>query len=193
MNVRKAMVSVLAPSCITLAALGWVSQAGEANKFESRAGFTFPRIKGYGKVVQLPDAVDQPRDGSKICVDITAGGSPKEINPAIEKVARFVNIYAGAGKQPANARITVILHGKATLAALNNESYAKQWQVDRNPNIPLFKTLKEAGVEFLVCGQSLVQKGGRHKDVTSEVRIAVSALTINVNRQLDGFAFIPLH
>ena len=193
MNVRKTMVSALALSCITLAAFGWVSQTGESDTFDSSAGFTFPRIKGHGKVVQLPDAVDQPRDGSKICVDITAGGSPKEINPAIEKVARFVNIYAGAGKRPANVRFTVILHGKATLAALNNESYAKQWQVDRNPNIPLFKKLKEAGVEILVCGQSLMHKGGRQEDVAGEVRIAVSALTVNVNRQLDGFAFIPLH
>jgi len=193
MNDRKAMVGVLALSCITLAASSWVSQADESKKSESRAEFTFPRIKGHGKVVQLADAVDQPRDGSNICVDITAGGSPKKINPAIEKVARFVNIYAGAGKQPANVRITVILHGKTTLAALNDKSYAKQWQVDRNPNVPLFKKLKEAGVEILVCGQSFAQKGGRHKDVASEVRIAVSALTVNVNRQSDGYAFIPLH
>lgn len=155
--------------------------------------YIYPRVKSHGKVVHLPAAADQPRDDSKICVDITAAGSPEKINPAIEKVARFVNIYAGAGRKSARAHITVILHGSATLTALNNTAYARKFQTESNPNIPLFRKLKAAGVEFLVCGQAMIAKGGKHKDVTPEVQVAVSALTVNVNRQRDGYAFIPLH
>jgi intracellular sulfur oxidation DsrE/DsrF family protein len=126
-------------------------------------------------------------------VDVTAGGAADKINPAIEKVTRFVNIYAGAGKHPATVRITVILHGKATAAALHDDAYAAKFQTVRNPNIPLFVKLKAAGVEVLVCGQSLVHAGHQHEDVAREVGVAVSALTVNVNRQADGYAFIPLH
>ncbi|HIK94946.1 MAG TPA: hypothetical protein EYG03_23620 [Planctomycetes bacterium] len=195
MKFRNSIAITIGVVLVLLAAGNWQTFAQKSEGIEPSGTelFTHPRIKDHGKIVRLPDAAEQPRDGSKICVDVTAGGSSDAINPAIEKVARFVNIYAGAGRRPADVQITVILHGKATLAALNNESYANQLRADRNPNVPLFEKLKEAGVEILVCGQSLAHKGGRHEDVASEVRIAVSALTVNVNRQLDGYVFIPLH
>ena len=53
-----------------------------------------PSIADYGKVVRLPNAVQQPREGSRIVVDVTKGGEADKLNPAIEKVCRFVNIYA---------------------------------------------------------------------------------------------------
>lgn len=155
--------------------------------------FIYPRIKDHGKVVRLPNAVDQPRDGSKICVDITAGGPVEKVNPAIGKVARFVNIYAGAGSKPAEVHITVILHGDATLTALSTGAYAAKFQLDGNPNLPLFRKLRDAGVEILVCGQAISHKGVSPEDVADLVGVAVSALTVNVNRQMGGYAFIPLH
>lgn len=191
MRFSKSHAVTIAVSLVSIA-VGSLATMAQQTK-SSEAEFNFPRIKGHGKVVRLPDATDQPRDDSRICVDVTAGGSPDKINPAIEKAARFVNIYAGAGKRPATVRMTVILHGKATFAALNSEAYAMKFQTERNPNIPLFAQLKEAGVELLVCGQSIIHTGSRHEDVTSEVGVAVSALTVNVNRQADGYAFIPLH
>jgi uncharacterized protein len=155
--------------------------------------FSYPRIKEHGKVVRFPDAAEQPRSGSKICVDATAGGPPDEVNPAIEKVARYVNIYAGAGRRPADVRITVILHGKATTSCYSDEAYARKFEVAKNPNLPLIAELKGAGVEFLVCGQALAHNGGPQQDVAGIVRVAVSALTVNVNRQADGYAYVPLH
>lgn len=155
--------------------------------------FVYPRIKDYGKVVRLPKAVDQPRNRAGICVDITAAGPAEKVNTAIEKVARFINIYAGAGSKPAEVRITVILHGHATLTALSAGAYAERFQLDGNPNVPLLRKLKEAGVEILVCGQAISHKGVSRGEIAKEVGVAVSALTVNVNRQLDGYAFIPLH
>ncbi len=155
--------------------------------------FVYPQVKDYGKVVRLPNAVDQPRDGSKICVDITAGGPAEKVNPAIEKVARFVNIYAGSGSKPAKVHITIVLHGDATLTSLSTEAYAAKFKLDGNPNLPLFRKLKEAGVEILVCGQAISHKGVSPQDIAHIVGVAVSALTVNVNRQMDGYAFIPLH
>ena len=155
--------------------------------------FVYPRIREHGKVVRLPNAIEQPRTGSRICVDVTAGGPFEEVNPAIEKVARFVNIYAGAGRKPADVRITVVLHSDATLTALSTGAYAAKFKLDGNPNLPLFRALKEAGVEILVCGQAISHKGVSHDDISDTVGVAVSALTVNVNRQMDGYAFVPLH
>ncbi len=142
-----------------------------------------PSIAGHGEVFRLPDAQDQPRDDSKICVDVTKGGPADKINPAVEKVARFVNIYSQAGRVPASVRISVILHGDATLVALNDEAYAKRFETESNPNTPL----------LLVCGQAMTHKKASLDDVGDSVKIAVSGLTVNVNRQQDGYAFIPLH
>ncbi|MBI1314710.1 hypothetical protein GC176_25740 [bacterium] len=152
-----------------------------------------PVIEGHGAVVRLPEAADQPVDGSKICVDVTQGGPSDRINPAIEKLARYLNIYLGAGRTPATVRISAVLHGDAALVALNDEAYARRFNVAENPNLPLIRRLRQAGVELLVCGQALAHKQANSADVATDVQVAVSALTVNVNRQRAGFAYIPLH
>ncbi len=158
------------------------------------AGTTYhhPKVAKYGRVVRLPTASQQPRSGSSIVVDITKGSDPTKLNAAIEKVSRFVNIYAGAGKDSAAVRIAVVLHGDATLASLNDDAYQRKFAIDANPNLSCIATLKEAGVEFYVCGQSLIGKGGHPHEVAEDVSVAVSALTSLVNLQADGFAYIPM-
>lgn len=151
-----------------------------------------PAIKDYGKVVPLPQAAQQPRPESKICVDLTKGGEAGKLNPSIEKVARYVNIYQGAGKEPASVKIAVVLHGSATLCALNDNSYAKRFNTENNPNLACLHELHKAGVEIYVCGQSLVGKGGRPEEVVVFADVAVSALTSLVNLQSDGYAYVPL-
>jgi len=151
-----------------------------------------PAIKQYGKVVKLPHAVHQPRDESKICVDLTKGGDANKLNPGIEKVARYINIYRGAGKTPANPHIAIILHGDATLAVLNADAYSKRFGTEGNPNLDCLHELHEAGVEIYVCGQSLIGKGGKPEEVVVFSDVAVSALTTLVNLQADGYAYVPL-
>ncbi len=151
-----------------------------------------PRIKDYGKVVPLPDAAHQPRTGSRVVVDVTKGGYPEKLNTAIEKAARFVNIYHGAGSQPADVDITVVLHGEATLAVLNPDAYSKRFDTSGNPNLECLNQLHVAGVDICVCGQSLISKGESPDDVVVFAEVAVSALTSLVNLQADGYAYVPL-
>lgn len=154
--------------------------------------YTNPAIAEYGKVVRLPDAKQQPRDGSRIVVDVTEGGEPDELNPAIEKVCRFVNIYAGAGKQVAKAEITVVLHGDATMAILKADAYSTRFNTKGNPNLDCLNELQKAGVRILVCGQSLIGKEAKPDEVVEIADVAVSALTSLVNLQADGYAYVPL-
>ena len=165
---------------------------GGTQESTSQFDYINPAIQEYGKVVKLPNAAQQPRDGSKIVVDVTKGGKPDELNPAIEKVARFVNIYRGAGKTPAKPEIAIVLHGDATLSVLNSDAYAKRFETTDNPNLDCLHELHEAGVEVFVCGQSLISKGAKPEEVVAYSNVAVSALTSLVNLQADGYAYVPL-
>lgn len=158
-----------------------------------QATFHYPKIASHGKVVRLADAAAQPRAGSRICVDVTTDGPADAVNPGILKLARYVNIYGGAGAAPAEVRITAILHGKATMVALSDDAHASRLGTKGNPNLPLLRELRDAGVELLVCGQSAAGLGIASSEIAPEVQTAVSALTANVNRQMDGYAYIPLH
>lgn len=151
-----------------------------------------PKIANHGSVVRLPDAAQQPREGTKLCVDLIAGGEPQKLNAAIEKVAKYVNIFAGAGKEPAAAEISIVLHGEATLAVLNDEAYAAKFKTIGNPNAALLRELHEQGVTIYVCGQSLLSKGGKPEETLVFVDVAVSALTAVVNQQMDGFSVVKL-
>lgn len=177
---------------LSFAAILFVGIAIAAPAFEQDIQYHHPVIKNFGKVVSLPNASHQPRPDSKLVVDITKGGEPTELNGAIEKVARFVNIYAGAGMKPAKAEIAVVLHGDATLAALNDIAYQKTFGVPANPSLKCIEQLHDAGVQFYVCGQSLIGKGGDPNEVAKEVSVAVSALTSLANLQADGYAYIPM-
>jgi len=154
---------------------------------------TLPQIEGHGAVTQFPWAKGQPRDGSRIVVDLTAGGARASINPGVEKLARFVNVYAAAGRSPARVEIVAVLHGNATQIALNDEAYAAAFGVKSNPNLPLMRKLRRAGVGFLVCGQDLTHKGYNSTQTAREVDLSVSGSTAIVNLQQDGYAFIPVN
>ncbi|MEZ6138148.1 MAG: DsrE family protein [Pirellulaceae bacterium] len=151
-----------------------------------------PVIANYGGVVQLPDAAHQPRAGTRLLVDLTGAGDARQLNAGLEKVAKYLNIYAGGGAKPATVQIAVVFHGDATLSVLKPVAYAEKFKTDGNPNLQLLQQLRESGVELYVCGQSLISKGYEPEDVADSVQTAVSALTAVVNLQADGYAYLPI-
>lgn len=149
-------------------------------------------LENHGAVVRLPTAAHQPREGSKVLVDITRGAAPDQLNPALEKVAKYVNLYAAGGEEPATAHFVVVLHGDATRSILLPSAYAEEFGTQGNPNAKLLNLLHQAGVEIFVCGQTLHAHNRSREDTLEFVEIAVSALTACVNLQQDGYAYIPL-
>lgn len=159
--------------------------------FEKPA-LAFPIIPTHGGVRPRPQAVEQPRAGAKVIFDATADARPADINKALDRAARLLNLYGSAGLGATDVKIALVLHGEATKTALGDAAYRERFGVERNPNLPLLQLLKRAGVEVFVCGQALNYKGFADEEVSAEVPIAASALTALMNKQSDGYAYIPV-
>ncbi len=171
---------------------GMMNHARPSDQAATPHELRFPVIPNHGGVVHLPQAAQQPRAGTKLLVDLTSGGDADKLNSGLEKVAKYVNIYAGGGAKPAKMKIAVVFHGEATLAVLSPQAYSAKFNTDGNPNLELLQQLQESGVELYVCGQSLISKGSVPEDVVGFVQTAVSALTAVVNLQSDGYAYLPI-
>jgi intracellular sulfur oxidation DsrE/DsrF family protein len=153
----------------------------------------FPQVAHYGGIVRNPRAVEPPRRGAKIVFDITAEGKSDEVHRGLEAVARYLNLNAESGFKPADVELALVLHGGATKAALKDSAYAQHTGATKNPNSNLIHELKTCGVEVFVCGQSLARNKFSPSDVAEEVSVAVSAMTVNVNRQQDGYSYLSIH
>lgn len=152
----------------------------------------FPIIPKHGGVLPRPKAVEQPRAGAKVVFDATADAKPAVVNKGFDRVARLLNLYGVAGLKTQDVKITIVLHGEATKSVLNDAAYKERFQVEQNPNLPLIRTLQKVGVEVLVCGQALNYKGFPDGEVADGVPIAAAALTVVVNKQSDGYSYIPV-
>ena len=152
----------------------------------------FPIILKYGGVKPLPDAVEQPRAGAKVVFDVTADSKPDELNKGLERAARLLNLYGAAKLKATDVKIVAVLHGEATKAVLTDAAYESRTGHKTNPNLPLIAELRNAGVDVQVCGQALNYKGIADSEVADKVAVAVSALTVLVNRQANGFAYAPV-
>lgn len=157
------------------------------------AGLLFPIIAGYGGIVAISDAVEPPRAGMKVVLDVTSEAKkPDEVNKGLDRAARLLNLYGSAGLKVSDIRLTVVLHGEATKSVLSNEAWESRWQTKGNPNLPLIRLLRQAGVEVIVCGQALSYKKIERSEVASDIPVAAAALTVLLNRQTDGFAYVPV-
>lgn len=160
---------------------------------DAASRFVSPVIKGYGPVVPLLDAEELPKKGTKVVFDVTAvNKDATKPLPGLERAAVLLNLAGAAGLQPGDIAVTVVLHGNATSAALNDDAYRRLTGKD-HPHAELISRLKKAGVRFLVCGQSLERKKLDVKTVRAEVKIAASAVSAVINLQTQGCAFVPAH
>ncbi|HVS38265.1 MAG TPA: DsrE family protein [Gemmataceae bacterium] len=165
--------------------------ADQAQPPPDKAGLVYPLISGHGGVVLLPRAAEQPRKGAKAVFDVTADAKPDEVNRGLEQIARLLNLYGAAGLKAEDVKLAAVLHGEADKAVLSDAAYAARCKIAANPNLPLIHELKKAGVEVFVCGQSLHELGFQTDEVADEVPVADSAMLVLVNRQADGYAYVP--
>jgi cytochrome c peroxidase len=151
----------------------------------------FPIIRDAGGVLPLPRAVEQPRKGAKVVLDVSANANSADVNAGLDRAARLLNLYGAAGLKAGDVKLVVVLHGGATKSVLKDSVYKARIGANTNPNLPLIRALRDVGVEVFICGQALHAAGFEAADVAEGISIADAFLTVVVNRQMDGYAYVP--
>lgn len=136
---------------------------------------------------ELPD----PNMTYKVVFDIaTAAPKIDEVNPGLSGVVRFVNTLASNGVRPDHRKIAVVLHQKSTEIILTNEAFRARNNGHDNPNVALIQSMKKAGVDFRVCGQSVLANNIDPKTIMPEIELDLWALTTMVNLELRGYVHV---
>jgi len=178
-----------------LIVLATLIAAPAAPAAEEPPGFwTTPAIEGYGKIHPLPQGAYQPdpKQTYRIVFGMTAASkSPEEVNPAIERVARTVNLYASAGVPLNHLKFVAVAYGQATALALNDAQYKAAYGV-ANPNLPVIARLRKAGVDVAVCGQAVAEHKYQYEWVDPSLTLALAAITTITTLEHQGYNLMPL-
>jgi intracellular sulfur oxidation DsrE/DsrF family protein len=153
-----------------------------------------PAIEGYGHIEPLPKAAYQPDPHAtyKVVFAMTAQSkAPEQVNPAIERVARAVNLYASAGVPLSHLKFVAIAYGHATSIALDDAHYKSAYGV-ANPNLPVIARLRKAGVDVAVCGQAVAEHKYQDDWIDPSVTLALSAITTITLLETQGYHLLPL-
>lgn len=151
-----------------------------------------PIIKSYGQVFEIPSSDHKPDPSVKykLLVELTENGSkPDSINEYIEALATLINLHAAEGVPKENIQMVVVLRKMATYAVFGNELYSQKFKCD-NPNLQMLKELTDAGVEFYVCGQTMLKRNIDTKKLVPGTKVASSGLTAITTYQLKGYTMV---
>lgn len=180
---------------LAIATLALACSSVFAQKAEMPAGFwTTPTIQGYGKIHLPPNAAYKPEKNAtyKIVFMMTHGPkSPSDVNPALDHVARSVNLYVASGVPLSHLKFVAVAAGAATELAMNDDAYRAKYGV-ANPNLALIAALRKDGVDIAVCGQAVAEHHFEYSQVDKSVTIALSALTTVTTLQHKGYALMPM-
>jgi intracellular sulfur oxidation DsrE/DsrF family protein len=150
-----------------------------------------PIIKDYGTINDIDNVYMPDKDiDYKIVIDLKSSNDKfDEVNRGLNNVARLMNLHGVAGITKEQLNVAVVLHYTATPTVLNNVGYQKKYGVD-NPNLKLISQLKKAGVEFYICGQSLVARKYDFENVNPDVIIAISMITTVTEYMMKGYSLL---
>ncbi|WP_373494501.1 DsrE family protein [Aquiflexum sp.] len=152
----------------------------------------FPIVQGFGGIYEIPEASESPDPNGnyKIIIDlVSASEDPKQINRMVDNIARMINLHGIAGVPRENIKVKVAVHGGAIFSILNDSFYEKLYGI-KNPNLPVYEALKDVGVEFYICGQSLIAREMNTTDVWDGAEIALSMLTTLTTYVPQGYMLL---
>ena len=149
-------------------------------------------ISEYGGTFAVQN-MDFPADPERnYWVVFEVAESPEDkarLNARIVTLARFLNMHVAAGVPRSNLKVAAVLHAGAAKDVLKNAAYHQRYGVD-NPNDGLLNALEEAGADVYICGQSIAARGFGWDDIHPGVKIALSAMTVLIELQDEGYRMI---
>lgn len=149
-----------------------------------------PVLKEFGPNAAIENGLSNPVEQEfKVAFDAVKPAE-KGRNKSFETVARFINMHARAGVPEASISAALVVHGKATLELLNEDSYQTRFD-SPNPSAAMLRALLDAGVKVVVCGQSAVAQDVSPDDLIEGVEMSLSAITAHALLQQQGYTVNP--
>jgi len=151
-------------------------------------------IPSVDAAIDFPNAHEMPDPSLtyKIVFDIgKASAKIDEVNPGLTFISRFYNTLAKGGVPSDHRKFVVVFHQEGTEIALNNAAYKTLKDGHDNPNIPLIHSMKQAGVDFRVCGQGVLGRKIDMATINPEIQIDQWAMTTIMNLALRGYIHVP--
>ncbi len=151
-------------------------------------------LQKAGSFIPVPDP-SFPADKTveyRVAWDLTDGpAKPGDVTPGMARPANFLMQTDANGVSRKKVHLALIVHGAATQAVLDNAHYRAATGVD-NPNVALMQAMTDAGVEIIVCGQSLAQRKITRDQLLPFVKVATSATLARATLHAQGYAtFTP--
>jgi len=153
-----------------------------------------PTVPGFGAIHESERAAYMPDKALTYKVVFTLpneAADPRAISPGLERAARAVNLYVYAGVPLSHLRFVVVADRDTVSVALDDPHYLAKYG-SKNPNLRLIALLRQAGVDVVVCGQSVAKQQYEYDWIDHSVTIALSAVTTITSLQQQGYALMPL-
>ena len=150
-------------------------------------------IPGYEAAKDVPGAHELPDPNMtyKVVFDIgKAAAKLDEVNPGLIVAARYFNTLAKNGVSADHRKIAIVLHQDATEIIQNNDAFKARNGGHDNPNVALIQSMKKAGVDFRVCGQSVLAHKIDPKNIMPEIELDLWALTTLTTLELRGYVHV---
>lgn len=142
-----------------------------------------PVFADFGPHAPVEGVEDFPADSEfRIAFDVSTQADEGTRNRGFESAARFINMHAAHGVDPANIDIAVVVHGKAVFDLTTR---------DGNGSAVMVREMLDHGVRFIVCGQSAAAYGVTQADLIGGVELHLSAMTAHAQLQQRGYTLNP--
>ncbi|MCT2559279.1 DsrE family protein [Tsuneonella sp. YG55] len=125
-----------------------------------------------------------------VAFDVPGAAELGELNPAIERAAKFVNMHVAHGVPEDDIRIAIVIHNVAVFDTLTEDARSAHG-LGENASAAMIRAMLGQGVRFIVCGQSAAGLGVRRDELIPGVEIALSAMTAHALLQQHGYTLNP--
>ena len=150
-----------------------------------------PVFDDFGPVADVTTDFEIPADAQfKHSFDVSKQAEAGELNRNLVSAARFINMHARAGVDPADISLAIVVHGGA-VKDVSNAGHYDGAVGGENANLALIAALKSQNVRIIVCGQSAAYYGVSNDDLAPGVEMALSAMTAHALLQQEGFTVNP--
>jgi len=152
-------------------------------------------IAGVDAATDFPNEHEMPDPSLvyKIVFDIGKTVSKAdEVNPGLVAISRYFNTLAKGGVSADHRKFVVVFHQEGTDLALNNAAFKALKDGHDNPNIAMIHNMKQAGVDFRVCGQGVLGRKIDMATINPDIQIDQWAMTTITTLELRGFVHVGM-